>query len=85
MASEAAERLKVPLTELPGRVGRLIEERKEAQKQIDDLRARKSSSSGGGDLFSTAREIPGVSGANLMTPGDPATMVEALRLAGLRP
>jgi alanyl-tRNA synthetase len=65
LASEAADRLKVPLVELPGRVGRLIEERKEAQKQIDDLRARKSSS-GGGDLFSTAREIPGVSGARVI-------------------
>jgi methylenetetrahydrofolate reductase (NADPH) len=30
------------------------------------------------------REIPGVSGANLMTPGEPATLVEALRMAGLR-
>jgi 5,10-methylenetetrahydrofolate reductase len=30
------------------------------------------------------REIPGISGVNLMTPGDPATIVEAVRLAGLR-
>jgi len=30
------------------------------------------------------QEIPGVSGANLMTPGDPATLVEAVRMAGLR-
>jgi len=28
--------------------------------------------------------IPGVSGANLMTPGDPATLLEAVRMAGLR-
>jgi len=30
------------------------------------------------------QEIPGISGANLMTPGDPATLIEAVRLAGLR-
>jgi methylenetetrahydrofolate reductase (NADPH) len=30
------------------------------------------------------REVPGISGANLMTPGDPATLLEAVRLAGLR-
>jgi 5,10-methylenetetrahydrofolate reductase len=29
-------------------------------------------------------EIPGISGANLMTPGEPATLVEAVRMAGLR-
>ncbi|HLF32307.1 MAG TPA: methylenetetrahydrofolate reductase [Xanthomonadales bacterium] len=31
------------------------------------------------------QEIPGISGANLMTPGDPQTIVEAIRLSGLRP
>ena len=30
------------------------------------------------------QEVPGISGANLMTPGDPATLVEAVRSAGLR-
>jgi methylenetetrahydrofolate reductase (NADPH) len=30
------------------------------------------------------QEIPGLSGANLMTPGDPATLLEAIRMAGLR-
>jgi len=30
------------------------------------------------------QEIPGISGANLMTPGDPATLLEAVRSAGLR-
>ena len=33
--------LKVPLGELPSRVEKLLEEREDAQKQIDDLRARK--------------------------------------------
>ena len=61
-ASDAAERLKVPLAELPGRIGKLLEERKEAQKQIDDLRARKSSG-GGNDLFASARALSGYAGA----------------------
>jgi alanyl-tRNA synthetase len=62
LAREAAEQLKVPLVELPGRVGRLLDERREAQKQIDDLRARKQGS-GAGDLFETARELVGIAGA----------------------
>jgi alanyl-tRNA synthetase len=63
LADEAADRLKVPLSELPARVGKLIDERKEAQKQIDDLRARKSSGGGSGDLFSSARVLSGFAGA----------------------
>jgi len=31
------------------------------------------------------KEIPGLSGANLMTPGDPCIVVEAVRASGLRP
>ncbi len=30
------------------------------------------------------QEIPGISGVNLMTPGDPATLLEAIRMAGLK-
>jgi alanyl-tRNA synthetase len=62
LATDAAERLKVPLAELPSRVGKLLEERKDAQKQIDDLRARKSGG-GGNDLFATARPIAAFIGA----------------------
>jgi len=62
LATDAAERLKVPLAELPSRVGKLLEERKDAQKQIDDLRARKSGG-GGNDLFATARPIAAFEGA----------------------
>ncbi|MEZ4352063.1 MAG: alanine--tRNA ligase [Myxococcota bacterium] len=65
LAGEAAERLKVPLAELPGRVGRLLDERKEAQKQIDELRARKPGA-GGADLFSTARPLAAIDGARLI-------------------
>ena len=66
LAQEAAERLKVPLAELPGRVGKLLEERKDAQKQIDDLRARKSSGGAGGDLFSSARALSNIEGAKAL-------------------
>jgi len=62
LATDAAERLKVPLAELPSRVGKLLEERKDAQKQIDDLRARKSGG-GGNDLFATARSVAAFEGA----------------------
>jgi alanyl-tRNA synthetase len=62
LANEAARQLKVPLAELPTRVGKLIEERKEAQRQIDELRSRKQGG-GGTDLFDSARELSGIPGA----------------------
>lgn len=62
LAREAATQLKVPLTELPGRVERLVEERKRAQRDLDDLRARKQSG-GASDLFESAREISSIPGA----------------------
>ncbi len=65
LASDAASQLKVPLSELPGRVGRLIEERKQAQKDIDDLRSRKQSG-GSSDLFASARDLPGISDAKVI-------------------
>ena len=36
------------------------------------------------EILQELQEVPGVSGANLMTPGDPGTLVEAVRSAGLR-
>jgi alanyl-tRNA synthetase len=62
LALDAADRLKVPIGELPGRVAKLLEERKETQKQIDDLRAKKSSG-GANDLFDSARALSGFEGA----------------------
>jgi alanyl-tRNA synthetase len=62
LARAAADKLKVPLAELPGRVGRLLDERRETQKQIDDLRARKQGA-GAGDLIDTARELASAPGA----------------------
>ncbi len=41
----------------------MLDERKEAQRQIDDLRARKTGRGGGGGLFSSARELSGIAGA----------------------
>ncbi len=66
LAQDAAERLKVPLAELPARVGKLLDERKEAQKQIDDLRLKKQ---GGGatDLFSSARPLAAIPDARAIS------------------
>jgi alanyl-tRNA synthetase len=66
LAVDAADRLKVPLAELPGRVGRLLEERKEAQKQIDELRAKRSTGSGD-DLFASARPMSGEESARAIS------------------
>ena len=63
LATDAAAQLKVPLAELPGRVGKLMDERKEAQKQIDELRSKRSSGGGEADLFSKARPLAAHEGA----------------------
>ncbi len=36
------------------------------------------------EILQKLQDIPGVSGANLMTPGEPAMLLEAVRMAGLR-
>ena len=36
------------------------------------------------EMLQELGEIPGVSGANLLTPGDPETVTAAIRAAGLR-
>ena len=36
------------------------------------------------EILQILQDIPGVSGANLMTPGDPAILVEAVQMSGLR-
>ena len=65
LATQAADSLRVPLGELPGRVEQLLEERKQAQKQIDELRSRRQSA-GAGDLFTTARELAGTPGSKVI-------------------
>ena len=37
------------------------------------------------ELLQALSEIPGIAGANLMTPGDPTTIAAAIRASGLRP
>ncbi len=39
----------------------------------------------GAELLQELAEIPGIAGANLMTPGDPATIAAAIHESGLRP
>ncbi len=36
------------------------------------------------EVLHKLQELPGVSGVNLMTPGDPQLIVEAIRMAGLK-
>jgi alanyl-tRNA synthetase len=66
LALEAAERLKVPLAELPTRVGKLLDERKEAQKQLEELRLKKQGG-GGKDLFASARPLAALPGARAIS------------------
>jgi alanyl-tRNA synthetase len=66
LAQEAAATLKVPLAELPARVGKLLDERKEAQKQIEELRLKKQGG-GGQDLFSSARPLAAIAGARAIS------------------
>jgi alanyl-tRNA synthetase len=79
---EAARLLKAPLTEVPARVEKLLEERKAAQKEIDDLRAGKRGASTA-DLVEKAREIGGVKALAARVDGADAkvmrTMVDELR------
>ncbi|MCZ6807085.1 MAG: alanine--tRNA ligase, partial [Deltaproteobacteria bacterium] len=72
----AASLLKVPVPQLRDRVGRLIEQQKEAQREIDRLN-RSLMSGGSGDLSAAARKIDGakVLGATVEI-GDAGTLRE---------
>ena len=59
--SNAAEVLKVPPRQLHDRVGRLIEQQKDAQREIERLN-RAMMSGGSGDLSSGARKVGDASG-----------------------
>jgi alanyl-tRNA synthetase len=79
---DAARLLKSPLAEVPARVEKLLEDRKAAQKEIDDLRAGKRGASAS-DLAGQAREIGGVKAVAGRVDGSDAkamrTMVDELR------
>ncbi len=55
----AAQLLKSPLSEVPGRIEKLLEERRAAQREIEDLRAGRRGASAA-DLVEQMREIGGV-------------------------
>jgi len=79
---EVAGRLKVPSAEVPARVERLLEERRELEREIQKLRtARRGESTG--DLVSAAREVNGVKVLTARVEGaDPKelrTLVDDLR------
>ena len=56
---QLAEQLKAPVGELPARVERLLEERRELQKELEGLRAAQRGAASA-DLTSGAREVGGV-------------------------
>jgi 5,10-methylenetetrahydrofolate reductase len=60
---------------VPEKMIRRLEQAKDAELEGVKICAEK---------LQELQEIPGISGVNLMTPGDPATLLEAIRLAGLR-
>lgn len=60
---------------VPDRVIRRLEQAADAELEGVKLCA---------ETIQKLRTIPGISGVNLMTPGDPASLLEALRLAGLQ-
>lgn len=62
-------------TMLPEKMMRRLE--KAADPELEGIRLC-------AETLQKMQEIPGISGANLMTPGDPALLVEAVRMAGLR-
>jgi alanyl-tRNA synthetase len=57
-ARAAAELLKVPLAELPGRVEKLLAERRELERELEGVRSAQRGSEAG-DLLSAAREVDG--------------------------
>jgi alanyl-tRNA synthetase len=72
----AALLLKAPARQLRDRVGRLIEQQKEAQREIDRLN-RSIMSGGSGDLSAAARKVEGVSVLGAMVEiGDAGTLRE---------
>jgi alanyl-tRNA synthetase len=58
VAQDAADLLKVPLAELPGRIEKLLAERREMEKQLESV-ASKARGSAAGDLLEQAREVDG--------------------------
>jgi methylenetetrahydrofolate reductase (NADPH) len=60
---------------VPEKMIRRLEQAKDAELEGVKICAEK---------LQELQEIPGISGVNLMTPGDPALLLEAIHLAGLR-
>lgn len=77
-SADAARRIKhdLPDSIIPDHVVARLEQAGDAEQEGVRICA---------ELLQELAEIPGVSGANLMTPGDPATIPAAIRASGLRP
>jgi alanyl-tRNA synthetase len=59
LLGELAARLKAPAAELPARLERLLEDKRQLERELEKLRAE-SRSAASGDLLSQAREVGGV-------------------------
>ena len=72
LLGEAAAALKTAPTELPARLGSLLEERKKLQRELEDLRRRFATGGGdGGAKAPEAREVAGVKFAARLLEGVP--------------
>ncbi len=69
LIGRAASTVKVPPTELPERIGVLLEERKQADKRIGELEERLASGGGGRNLVDEVEEINGIKLLAVELPG----------------
>jgi alanyl-tRNA synthetase len=82
VAQEAAELLKVPLGELPSRLEKMLAERRELERELEELKSAQRGSAAG-DLIDQAREVEGAKVLGAMVEGVDAkamrTMIDDLR------
>jgi len=82
VAQEAAELLKVPLGELPTRLEKMLAERRELERELEELKSAQRGSAAG-DLIDQAREVEGAKVLGAMVEGVDAkamrTMIDDLR------
>ncbi len=76
-SAEVARKLRdvLPASIIPASVIRRLEEAGDAEQEGVNIAA---------ELLQELSEIPGVAGANLVTPGDPETVTASVRASGLR-
>lgn len=76
--SAAAEKLKTPLTELPDRVGALLDQRKELEKELSETKRQLAMGGGGGSAAPGPEEVNGIRLMARVLDGVPAKELRAL-------